>query len=466
MKRIPFKAREYQDIAIDFIMEHPRCQVWAEMGLGKTVSALTAGNNMGMLGMSSPILVIAPLRVAVSVWPEEARKWGHLGGTSVMPIIGKESERRQALRYDAQFYTINYENIPWLVEYLGDRWPFKMVIADESTKLKGFRTRQGTARAKMLARVIHTKVKRYVGLTGTPAPNGLMNLWGQAWMIDRGHRLGLSYSGFRDRWFNSNYNGYGYTPRENSEREIYAALDDITLSLRAKDWFDLKDPIVTNVYVDLPPKARTLYDKMEKEFYITLEGKGVEAFNAAVLSGKLLQIANGAAYVDPDVYADEQPRNKEWKLIHDAKIDALGDVIEEASGMPVLVAYTFRSDLARMQKAFPQGETLDAPDAIARWNAGKIPILFAHPASAGHGLNLQDGGNILCCFGHTWNLEHQMQMLERIGPVRQLQSGHDRNVFVYNIVARDTMDEIVMQRMVGKKDVQELLLEAMRRRRK
>lgn len=464
--RTKFKAREYQDIAIEFIMDTKRCGVWAEMGLGKTVAALTATNNMHMLGESTPTLIIAPLRVAKSVWTEEARKWDHLEGTSVMPILGSEAERRQSLRYDAQYYTVNYENIPWLVEYLGDRWMFRTVIADESTKLKGFRTRQGTERAKMLARVIHTKVKRYIGLTGTPAPNGLLDLWGQAWMIDRGHRLGLSYSGFRDRWFNSNYNGYGHTPRENAEREIYAALADVCLSLRAKDWFDLADPIVTDIKVDLPSKARTLYDKMEREFYIELEGKGVEAFNAAVLSGKLLQIANGAAYVHPEAYQDEQPNAKEWRLVHDAKLEALEDVIEEAAGMPVLVAYNFRSDLARLKKAFPKGETLDAPDAINRWNKGKIPVMFAHPASAGHGLNLQYGGNILCYFGHTWNLEHKMQMLERIGPVRQMQAGLDRPVFVYNIIARDTIDEIVMKRMEGKKDVQELLLEAMKRRKK
>jgi len=467
MKRIPFKAREYQKLAIDFIMDNPRCGVWAEMGLGKTVSALTAGNQLESIGFKGPTLIIAPLRVARSVWTDESRKWEHLSGTSVMPILGTESERRRALNYDAQYYTINYENIPWLVEYLGDRWHFRNVIADESTKLKGFRTRQGTERAKMLARVIHTKVKRYVGLTGTPAPNGLMDLWGQTWMIDRGHRLGLSYSGFRDRWFNSDYMGRSFTPRENAHKEIYAALSDICISLRAKDWFDLKDPIVNNIYVDLPVKARKIYDKMEKEFYIELEGKGIEAFNAAVVSGKLLQIANGAAYVDPDAYTDDQPTAKEWKLIHDTKLDALEEVIEEAAGMPVLVAYNFRSDLARLMKAFPKGRPLDdSTETIEQWNRGEIPILFSHPASAGHGLNLQYGGNIICFFGHNWNLEHRMQMLERIGPVRQLQAGFDRPVFVHNIIARETMDEVVLQRIEGKKDIQELLLEAMKKRRK
>lgn len=463
--RIEYKPRPYQKIIKNYILDNPRCAVWAGMGMGKTVSVLSAIQEMSMLGMfNGPALVLAPLRVARSVWPEEARKWEHLRQLSVMPVLGNEHERRQALRYKADIYTINYENLPWLVAHLGERWPFELVVADESTKLKGFRLRQGTQRATALAKVVHRKVKFYIGLTGTPAPNGLLDLWGQTWMQDAGVRLGRSYTGFKDRWFTGNYMG-GVTPRENSSKEIYAALADICISLDAKDWFDLKEPIVNNIYVDLPSAARTLYKKMEKEFFIELEGHEIEAFNAAVRSQKLLQLANGAMYVDPLVYSDEQPTSKTWKTVHDAKIEALKEVVEEAAGMPVLVAYNFRSDLARLLKAFPQGRRLDDSTAtIKEWNEGKIPILFSHPASAGHGLNLQHGGNIICFFGHNWNLEHRMQILERIGPVRQLQAGYNRPVFVHNIIACDTMDEIVMERVEGKKDIQELLLEARRRR--
>ena len=455
--RKSFTPRPYQQLIVDHIMTTPRCAVWSFMGSGKSVATLTAIEQLQFIE-DGPVLVVAPLRVAESTWPDEVLKWEHLKSLCVIPIVGTEKKRLTALSLPAQVYTTNYENLVWLIEYWGDKWPYRTVILDESTKVKGFRTRQGGKRAKALARVAHTEIKRVVELTGTPAPNGLKDLWGQIWFLDAGRRLGRSYTSFTDRWFRPDYSGFGVMPLAHAQTEIQHQLRDICLTIDAKDWFDIREPIVTPVFVDLPLKVRKLYKEMEDEFYIELEsGHEIEAFNAAARTQKLLQMANGAMYVGED--------SQEWKELHDLKIEALEDIIEEASGMPVLVAYNFKSDLARLQKAFPKGKHLDKnPQTIKDWNKGKIPVLFAHPASAGHGLNLQDGGNILVYFGHNWNLEERLQIAERIGPVRQLQAGHNRPVFVYNILTRDTIDEVILQRIETKREVQDLLLEAMKRR--
>ena len=440
----------------DHILDVPRCAIWAGMGMGKTTSTLNAVDALTLVD-SNPILVLAPKRVALSTWPEEARKWEHLAGMSIMPVVGSQDERRAALRFDAQVYTMNYENLEWLVAYWGDRWPYRTVVSDESTKLKSFRLRQGGKRAQALGKVSHTKIKRFVQLTGTPSPNGLVDLWGQAWFLDAGQRLGRTFTAFRDRWFQTSPDGYGIKPLPSAQEQIQDRLRDLCLTVDAKDWFDLKEPIVNNIYVDLPMKARKHYAEMEKEMFTSIESHDVEAFGAAARTIKCLQIANGAAYVGES--------NTEWKELHDAKLEALESIIEEAAGAPVLVAYHFKSDLARLQRAFPKGRSLDAdPGTIKAWNAGLIPVLFAHPASAGHGLNLQDGGNIMVYFGHWWNLEERMQILERIGPTRQMQAGYDRPVFVHNIIARDTVDELVIQRGESKREVQDILLDAMKRK--
>jgi SNF2 family DNA or RNA helicase len=456
MTRRIYTPRGYQTITTGHIYDVPRCAIWAGMGLGKTVSTLTALDGLFLSGESRPALVLAPLRVAKTTWPEEARKWNHLRQISVMPIVGGEAERRMALKHDASIYTTNYEQLPWLVEHFGDRWPFGTVVSDESTKLKSFRLRQGGKRAQALARVAHAKVDRFIELTGTCAPNGLQDLWGQMWFIDGGERLGRTFSSFKDRWFQKSHNGFGVLALPHAQAEIQEKLKDICLTIDAADWFDLEEPIVNNIYIDLPPKSRALYDDMEKRMFMELEGSEVEVFGAAARTIKCLQIANGFAYVDD---------SQNWKPIHDEKIAALDDIIEEAAGAPVLVAYHFKPDLIRLMKAFPNGRVLDSnPQTITDWNAGKIPILFAHPQSAGHGLNLQDGGNILVFFAHWWNLEERLQIIERIGPVRQMQAGHHRPVFIHNIIARDTVDEMVIERVETKKEVQDILLEAMKKR--
>lgn len=454
--RKDFVPHEYQTLIREHIHANPRCAIWAGMGMGKTVGTLTALDDLSMVDDVYPALVLAPLRVARTTWPEEARKWKHLSNINVMPVVGSETERRMALRHDANVFTVNYENVPWLVEHFGDRWPFKTVIPDEATRLKSFRLKQGGKRARALGRVAHTKIKHLIELTGTPAPNGLADLWGQAWFLDAGARLGRTHTAFMQRWFRTNPDGYGSSPLPLAQDEIQDRLRDLCLTVDPKDYFDLDEPIVRNIYVDLPAAVRVKYREMEKEMFMQIESHSIEAFNAASRTMKCLQLANGAVYVD-----DKQ----NWKELHDEKLQALESVVTEANGAPVLVAYHFKSDLARLQRAFPKGRQLDSdPQTIRDWNEGRIPVLFAHPASAGHGLNLQDGGNILVYFGHWWNLEERQQILERIGPMRQKQAGHDRNVWVYNIIARDTVDEDVILRCETKQEVQDILLAAMKRR--
>ena len=454
--------RDYQWAIVEHMVRSPRANVWAGMGTGKTVSTLTALDFlMNDLGEDGPALVLAPLRVAKSTWPTEAAKWPHLRRLTLSAIVGERAEREAALRSKAQVYTTNYDVLPWLAEHLGDDWPFKIVVADEATRLKSFRITQGGKRAGVLGKVAHTRVERWVNLTGTPAPNGMIDLWGQAWFLDQGKRLGRSFSAFEQRWFAwkkrdaKDRFAKDMVLMDGAQKQIEGLLRDLTITVRASDFMDLP-PLVENVIeVDLPPTARRHYRELEREMFTRLaEGDEVEAFNAAGKTMKCLQAANGALYLED---------GSTWKEIHDAKIEALQSVVEEAAGAPVLVAYHFKSDLARLQRAFPQGRTLDAdPATIAAWNAGHVPVLFAHPASAGHGLNLQDGGNILVFFGLWWDLEQHEQIIERIGPTRQAQSGHNRPVYLHRIVAKQTVDELVLARLQTKASVQSLLLEAMK----
>lgn len=464
-----FTPRDYQAAIIDHIATLPRVNVWAGMGTGKTVSTLTAVDFLlNVMGERGPVLVLAPLRVAASTWPAEAKKWEHLAGLRVVPIIGDKAAREAALRHPGDVFTMNYENLPWLrlhLEERGEPWPFPIVVADESTRLKSFRVRQGGERARALGQIVHKHVDRFINLTGTPAPNGLGDLWGQAWFLDAGHRLGRSFSAFDSRWFatkkrhpNDQYGEKFAMPH--AQGQIEQALRDITITVRAEDFLDLP-PLIENVIeVDMPTSARRHYKELERDLFTQLAaGEEVEVFNAAALSMKCLQCANGAMYLDKEKYGPDK-----WIEVHDAKLDALESIVEEAAGAPILCSYQFKSDLVRLQRTFPKGRALDAdPATIADWNAGRIPLLFAHPASAGHGLNLQDGGNIIVFFGLWWNLEEHEQIIERIGPTRQAQAGHNRPVFVHRIVAKGTVDELVVARLKTKASVQSLLLDAMKK---
>lgn len=450
-----FKPHDYQQEAMAHLYKVRRSALWMPMGGGKTVTTLTALDNLNVVEDVFPALVLAPLRVARATWPEEVAKWPHLKHLRVSVISGTPKQRERALAKDADIYCTNYDNLVWLRKELGDTWPFKTVVADEFTRLKSFRLRQGGSRARALGQVAHSHVSRFIGLTGTPAPNGVKDLWGQIWMLDQGERLGRTFSAFEQRWFRKGYDGYSLVPYDHTQAEVEDKLRDICLTVKG---LDVDEPIVNPIYVDLPPMARKVYDAMEVEMFAVLNDEGVEAANAAVRTQKCLQLANGALYID---------ENGNWEEAHAAKLDALESIIEEANGAAVLVAYNFKHDLQRLQSRFRQGRVLDAdPDTIKQWNAGKIPLLFAHPASAGHGLNLADGGNILAFFGVNWSLEEHMQIIERIGPMRQKQAGYDRPVFVYPILARGTVDDLVMERLSSKRSVQEVLLEAMKRRKK
>ncbi len=447
--------RPYQERMIEFIADNPRGALFAGMGLGKTVSVLTALDRLSLVDDVFPALVLAPYRVAQSTWPDEVAKWPHLRHLKIAAMVGTPKERLAALHSGSQILTLNYENIGWLVEQLGPRWPFKTVVADESTKLKSFRLRQGGKRAGMLGAKAYRSA-RWINLTGTPAPNGLIDLWGQTWFLDR-EVLGATYTAFTDRWFKQGYDGYSLLPLPHAQAEIEARIAPICTSLQAADYLALP-PLIENVIrVQLPAAARNAYDEMEREMFTTLaSGEEIEAFQIAAKTMKCLQIANGAAYIGGS--------NEAWEVVHDAKLDALEEIVEEAAGAPVLVAYHFRSDLERLKGRF--GKRLRHLDksagTIRDWNDGKIPILAAHPASAGHGLNLQHGGNILAMFGHWWNLEEYQQIVERIGPTRQAQAGLNRPVFVHHIVSAGTVDELVLQRRETKATVQELLMQRMK----
>lgn len=466
MTRRAYTPRPYAAVATEHLNAHERCALWAKPGMGKSVITLTWLDTLhNIVGESAPTLVLAPLRVARDTWAREAQKWEHLRELSVVPVIGDAKQRAAALRRDAQVYTTNYENLVWLRDHFqadGKAWPFRTVVADESTKLKGFRLRQGGVRAQAIGQVAHKSVKRWINLTGTPASNGLEDLWGQTWFLDAGQRLGRTFSAFRDRWFRPVKAGqfHQWRPLELAADEIYERLSDICLTLDPKDWFDIKEPIVNVIEVELPGTARVKYRELERELFTMFDTQEVEVFNAAARSLKCLQLANGAVYLDPDKYGPDT-----WVEVHSEKLDALEELANETGDDPLLVAYQFRSDLARLLKRFPDALDLSRKDHLEAAKAGQGKIWLGHPASMGHGIDgLQEHCNTVVFFAQDWNLEYFDQTLERVGPMRQLQAGKDRPVFIHHIVARDTIDEVVMARRDSKRSVQELLLEYMKGR--
>jgi len=472
---VQFHPRPYQRLIEGFALNHERCNVFASPGMGKTSAAFSVFDTLRMLGEAKRALVLAPKRVAQSAWPEERVKWAEsFGHLKVAAAIGTPAQRLAALQSKPDILTINYDNIEWLMEQYGEEWPFDMVIADESTRLKGLRISiqtsktgkqfiagQGASRAKALAKVAHSKVRRWVNLTGSPAPNGVVDVWGQQWFVDAGARLGSSFSAFSNRWFRAVPGGDGYSqiePLPYAQREIEALLAQTSITVEAKDWFPLEDVIERNVYVDLSGKALDAYKDMEKKLFVELDdGIEVEAFNAGSKAQKCLQIASGT------LIHDDQ---RNWAEVHNEKIEALKSLVEETNGENLLVAYQFRADLARILKAFPKARALDAnPRTLTEWNEGKIRMLVCHPASAGHGLSLQHGGRILVDFSSGFNLEYDEQVIERLGPTRQMQSGYNRSVFRYRIVARDTIEHLsVLPRLKHKMSVQDSIKAAMKLR--
>ena len=440
-----YVPRGYAPDAIEFVINQGRANLWLDPGLGKTSIVLSALEILMLLGSNKfPVLVVAPKRVARGVWTDEGEKWDHLQDLDISCMIGTAQQRHDAFQKPAPIYTINYENLPWLVDGCGDNWPFKIVVADESTRLKGFRQVHGAKRAAALAKACNLTA-RWLNLTGTPAPNGLIDLWGPQWFVDNGAALGNSYTSFESRWFNKDHHSQLVTAKKNAEAEIIERIAPSTYSVRAAEVMDVKELIENPIMVDLPRKARQAYDMFERDMVIELKRADVTAKTAADLSLKCLQIASGALY-----YGEE----KEWQVIHDEKLDALQSLVNDLAGNPLLVAYHFKHDLARILRQHKHAKLLVSKQDEDDWNAGKIPVGLVHPASAAHGLNLQHGGHNIAFFSHWWDLELYQQVIDRIGPVRQLQSGYDRLVVVHKIMARDTVDVRVDRRRTTKESVQ------------
>lgn len=450
-----FEPRPWQKPMIDHIMNHRRMNLWAGMGTGKTSATLTAFEILQMCGSNFfPALILAPKRVARDVWPVEGVKWDHLRRFKMVPIIGDVKDRRRALHMRADIFTMNYDNIPWLVEQLGDKWPFRTVVADESTRLKGYRSRGGGKRAAALAAVAR-KSHRWINLTGTPASNGLKDLWGQNYFVDFGERLGRTYTDFKSRWFDYNQWTQEVTPKQHAQEQIQKAMADITLSIEIKDYMDIREPIFVPVWCNMPKEAMAQYKQLEHEMFAQLKDDiELTALSAAAKSTKCLQFASGAVYYE----------GRNWTDVHDEKLDALESIIEETAGANLLVAYWWKHDAERICKRFKQARILKTKQDEDDWNAGRISLLLSHPQSAGHGLNLQSGGHHIVFFSDWWNLEAHLQIIERIGPTRQMQSGFDRPVYVYQILTRGTVDEDVRERHDGKTAIQDILMNAMKRR--
>lgn len=435
----------YQRRAAEFIETNERCALWVDMGLGKTVSTLTAVAELIESFEVRRVLVIAPKRVALHTWPAEFAKWDHLQGLTYAVADGTPTQRAETLRSEADVHIVGRDNVPWLVSEFRRGWRWDMVVIDESSSFKNHSTKRFKSLRKALP-----KIDRMVELTGTPSSNGLLDLWPQVFLLDQGERLGRTFSGFRDRYFSSDYMGYNWSPRPGAEECIYDALDDIVLTLSAEDYLDMPARIDESIPVELPKKAREQYAELERDFLLELDELGdVVAVNAAVLTGKLSQCANGATYYD-DADGDRQTHT-----IHTAKIEALREIAE--SGEPVLVAYNFRSDLEALKHAFPHAHTVDEVGVLDAWNRGEVPMLLAHPASAGHGLNLQHGGRVLVWYGLTWSLELYQQFNARLH-----RQGQTRPVIVYHIVAADTVDERVLESLGEKNRTQAALLAALK----
>ena len=440
-----YQPHNYQTTATQYIIDHDEAAIFLGMGLGKSVITLTAIWQL-MLDYFTihRVLVIAPLRVARDTWPAEIAKWDHLDGLTVAVAVGTKQDRLNALAASAMVTIINRENIPWLISQLGGSWPFDMVVIDELSSFKNHRAKRFTALVKM-----RPHVKRWVGLTGTPTSNGLMDVWAQFRLLDGGERLGRFITRYRDRWFvPDKRNGmqvFTYKPRAGAEDEIYGAIGDMTLSMRTTDHLQLPELTVTTMPVVLEPKERRVYEQLKSDLVLDLDGATIDAANAAALSGKLLQLASGAIYTS----------DGQWTAAHDRKLDALEDLYEAANGSPLLVAYWFTHDRKRITARFPQARELKTSADIEAWNRGEIALGLIHPASAGHGLNLQAGGHLLVWFSLTWSLELYQQTNARL-----YRQGQSEPVTITNLVAEGTLDETVLKALDAKDATQAALIDA------
>lgn len=441
-----YSPHEYQSYATNFILKHPISAVFLDMGLGKSVITLSAIFDLALDSfLIRKVLVIAPLRVARDTWPSEIEKWDHLKSLTYSMAIGTEQERRLALMQNVDVYLINRENVDWLVNKSGLPFDYDMLVVDELSSFKAY----GSKRFKALRRV-RPKVKRIVGLTGTPSGNGLMDLWAEIGVLDMGQRLGRFITHYRNSFFTPDKRNqqivFSYKPLPGAEDEIYRRISDITISMKNTDYLKMPECVINEIPVQLSDIERKVYDTMKRDLVLSLEGQEIDAGSAASLSNKLLQMANGAVYADDGSVVN----------IHDRKLDALEDVIEAANGKPVLITYWYKHDLNRILEHFP-AERLDSAVSIKRWNDGEIPVAVIHPASAGHGLNLQTGGSTLVWFGLTWSLELYQQTNARLW-----RQGQKDTVVIHHIITKGTIDEQVMNVLRLKDKTQTALIDAVK----
>lgn len=442
-----YSPHNYQKYVTDFILNHPVAAVFLDMGLGKTAITLSAIFELCLDSFEvRKALVIAPLRVARDTWPDEIRKWDHLRGLTYSVAVGTEAERKAALLQRVSVYLINRENVQWLIEESGLPFDYDMVVIDELSSFKSYQAKRFRSLLK-----VRPSVKRIVGLTGTPSSNGLMDLWAEFRILDLGKRLGRFITHYRNSYFvPDKRNGqvvFSYKPREGAEEEIYASISDITISMKAVDHLKMPECVMNEVKVTLSEKERKTYDTMKADLVVSLGDEEIDAGNAAALANKLSQMANGAVYGE----------DKRIFPIHERKLDTLEDLIEAANGKPVLVAYWFKHDLERIQKRFKVREIKTSRD-ITDWNNGRIPVAVIHPASAGHGLNLQAGGSTLIWFGLTWSLELYQQTNARLWR----QGQQSETVVIHHIIAENTIDERIMNALRKKDKTQSALIDAVK----
>lgn len=441
-----YKAHEYQEYATKFIEENEESAVFLECGLGKSVITLTAIKNLMARGEVSRVLVVAPLRVGKTTWPEEIEKWDHLDGLTYAVAIGSVAERLSALKAKAEITIINRENVEWLIDKSGVPFDYDMLVIDELSSFKSFKAKRFKALLK-----VRPQITRVVGLTGTPSSNGLMDLWAEFRLLDLGERLGRYITRYRLAYFTPDKRNaqvvFSYKPLPGAEERIYDKIDDITISMRASDYLKLPSLVMNTVIVEMGEKEKDLYDNLCDDMVVSLGDNEIDAVNAASLSNKLLQMANGA------VYGDEHSVHH----IHDEKLNALEDLIESANGKPVLVAYWFKHDLVRIKAKFPFVREIKTDEDIRAWNRGEIVVGVIHPASAGHGLNLQTGGSTLIWFGLTWSLELYQQTNARL-----YRQGQKNTVVIHHIVTKGTIDERVLKALEKKEKTQNSLIDAVK----
>ena len=439
-----YKPHSYQRYATQFIIDHPCVGLLLDMGCGKSVITLTALWELAFDYFEiSKVLVIAPKRVAEDTWRKEIEKWEHLKGLTYSIVLGSKEQREKALSKKALIYIINRENVQWLIA--NHKWDFDTVVIDELSSFKSNRAQRFKALKK-----VRPMLKRIIGLTGTPAPNSLMDLWSEIYLLDMGERLGRFIGGFRERFFIPDKRNrdviYSYKPKVGAESKIYELISDICVSMKALDHIKMPELITNNVEVEMSCKELKLYNKLKSDMVLDIDGKELDAPNAAALSNKLLQMANGAVYDDNRVVVE----------IHSQKLDALEDLIEAANGKPVLVAYWYKHDKDRIMQRF-QAEEINTSADIDKWNKGEMPVALIHPASAGHGLNLQQGGSTIVWFGLTWSLELYQQLNARL-----YRQGQKETVVIHHIITKDTIDENVIKALEKKDLSQNSLIEAVK----